>query len=166
MKAWFAFISLAVMSLVAQAQGFPGGKPVAIVVPFAAGGPVDRLARDLAEALRKPLGGATVVIENVAGAGGTIAANKVAKGSPDGYSVLLHHVGMATSPALYRKLTRPALLKPPTGAVFSWGDQTPQTISLSARWQRCIMSIKGPALCLSEMGSLCGECSARLGEAC
>lgn len=104
MKVWFACISLTVMSLTAQAADFPGSKPVSIVVPFAAGGPVDRLARDLAEALRKPLGGATVVIENVAGAGGTIAANKVAKGSPDGYSVLLHHVGMATSPALYRKL--------------------------------------------------------------
>ena len=92
-----------VATLTAQAQGFPT-KPVTIVVPFAAGGPVDRLARDLAEAMRKPMNGATIVIENVAGAGGTIAANKVAKASPDGYTILLHHVGMATSPALYRKL--------------------------------------------------------------
>ena len=61
----------------AFAQGFPGGKPVSIVVPFAAGGPTDRVARDLAEAMRKPLGGANVTVENAAGAGGTIGANKV-----------------------------------------------------------------------------------------
>jgi len=79
-------------------------KPVTIVVPFAAGGPTDKVARDLAEALRKPLGGAVVVIENVGGAGGTLGAAKVAKANPDGYTLLLHHIGMATSPALYRKL--------------------------------------------------------------
>jgi len=87
-----------------QAQGYPGSKAVTIVVPFAAGGPTDRVARDLAEAMRKPLGGATIVIENVAGAGGTIAANKVAKANPDGHTLFLHHIGMATAPALYRKL--------------------------------------------------------------
>lgn len=79
-------------------------KPITIVVPFSAGGPTDKVARDLAEALRKPLGGATVVIENVAGAGGTLGAGKVAKATPDGYTVLLHHIGMATAPALYRNL--------------------------------------------------------------
>ncbi len=79
-------------------------KPITIVVPFSAGGPTDKVARDLAEALRKPLGGATVVIENVAGAGGTLGAGKVAKAAPDGYTVLLHHIGMATAPALYRNL--------------------------------------------------------------
>ena len=78
-------------------------KPVTIVVPFSAGGPTDKVARDLAEALRKPLGG-TLVIENVGGAGGTLGATKVAKAAPDGYTVLLHHIGMATSPALYRNL--------------------------------------------------------------
>jgi tripartite-type tricarboxylate transporter receptor subunit TctC len=79
-------------------------KPITIVVPFAAGGPTDKVARDFAEALRKPLGGATVIIENVGGAGGTLGANKVAKAAPDGYTLLLYHVGMATSPALYRNL--------------------------------------------------------------
>ena len=79
-------------------------KPITIVVPFSAGGPTDKVARDLAEALRKPLSGATVVIENVAGAGGTLGAGKVAKAAPDGYTVLLHHIGMATAPALYRNL--------------------------------------------------------------
>ncbi len=89
----------------ANAQtAYPGSKSITIVVPFAAGGPTDRVARDLAEALRKPLGGATLVIENVAGAGGTIGANKVAKAPADGYTLFLHHIGMATAPALYRKL--------------------------------------------------------------
>jgi tripartite-type tricarboxylate transporter receptor subunit TctC len=78
-------------------------KPVTIVVPFAAGGPTDKVARDLAESLRKPLGG-TIVIENVGGAGGTLGATKVAKAAPDGYTILLHHVSMATSPSLYRSL--------------------------------------------------------------
>jgi tripartite-type tricarboxylate transporter receptor subunit TctC len=79
-------------------------KPVTIVVPFAAGGPTDKVARDLAEALRKPLGGQTVIVENVGGAGGTLGAGKVAKAAPDGYSLLLYHIGMSTSPALYRNL--------------------------------------------------------------
>ena len=88
----------------AYAADFPGNKPITIVVPFAAGGPTDRVARDLAEALRKPLGGATVLVDNAAGAGGTIGANKVAKAAPDGYTILLHHIGMSTQPALYRNL--------------------------------------------------------------
>jgi tripartite-type tricarboxylate transporter receptor subunit TctC len=105
MKRLLVLAAAAATALVANAQAvFPTAKPIAIVVPFAAGGPTDRVARDLAEAMRKPLGGATLVIDNVAGAGGTIAANKVAKASPDGYTLFLHHIGMATSPALYRKL--------------------------------------------------------------
>jgi len=80
-------------------------KPVTIVVPFAAGGPTDKVARDLAEAMRKPLGGQTIIIENVGGAGGTLGAGRVAKASNDGYTLLLHHIGMSTSPALYRKMT-------------------------------------------------------------
>jgi tripartite-type tricarboxylate transporter receptor subunit TctC len=88
-----------------QAQAFPiKDKPITIVVPFAAGGPTDRVARDLAEAMRKPLGGATVVVENAGGAGGTIGANKVAKATADGHTLLLYHIGMATSTALYRNL--------------------------------------------------------------
>jgi len=79
-------------------------KPITIVVPFAAGGPTDKVARDLAEVLRKPLGGQSVIIENVGGAGGTLGAGKVAKAAPDGYTLLLHHIGMATAPALYRNL--------------------------------------------------------------
>jgi tripartite-type tricarboxylate transporter receptor subunit TctC len=78
-------------------------KPVTLVVPFTAGGPTDKVARDLAEALRKPLGG-TLIIENVGGVGGTLGAGKVAKAAPDGYTLLLHHIGMASAPALYRSL--------------------------------------------------------------
>ena len=78
-------------------------KPVTIVVPFAAGGPTDKVARDLGDVLRKQLN-QPVIVENVGGAGGTLGAAKVAKAAPDGYTVLLHHIGMATSPALYRKL--------------------------------------------------------------
>jgi len=106
MKKLFTLSLLAVAALSSgvQAADFPiKDKPVTIVVPFTAGGPTDRVARDLAEALRKPLG-ANVVVENVAGAGGTIGANKVAKAPQDGHTILLHHIGMATSPALYRKM--------------------------------------------------------------
>ena len=91
--------SLALPALAAYPE-----KPVTIVVPFAAGGPTDKVARDLAEVLRKGLNNQTVIIENVGGAGGTLGAAKVAKASPDGYTLLLHHIGMATSPALYRNL--------------------------------------------------------------
>lgn len=98
-----AALSLTSSSLV-WADDFPGTKPISIVVPFAAGGPTDRVARDLAEAMRKPLGNVSITVENAAGAGGTIGANKVAKAKPDGYTLLLWHIGMAATPALYRKL--------------------------------------------------------------
>jgi tripartite-type tricarboxylate transporter receptor subunit TctC len=87
----------------AWAQAYPE-KPITIVVPFAAGGPTDKVARDFAEALRKPLGNATIVIENVGGAGGTLGHTKVAKANPDGYTLLLAHIAIATSPSLYRSL--------------------------------------------------------------
>ena len=105
MKKLFILSLLAASALTnASASEFPiKDKPVSIVVPFAAGGPTDRVARDLAESMRKSLG-ANVVVENVAGAGGTIGANKVAKAPSDGHTLLLHHIGMATSPALYRKM--------------------------------------------------------------
>ena len=96
---------LAAATLGAQAADFPiKDKPITIVVPFTAGGPTDRVARDLAEAMRKPLGGATIVVDNAAGAGGSIGANKVAKASADGYTLLLHHIGMATMPTLVRNI--------------------------------------------------------------
>ena len=96
-------VASAVLAVCAHAQTYPT-KPISIVVPFAAGGPTDRVARDLAEALRKPLGGVSIIIDNVAGAGSSIGANKVAKAAPDGYTLLLAHIGMSTMPALYRTL--------------------------------------------------------------
>jgi tripartite-type tricarboxylate transporter receptor subunit TctC len=96
---------LAAVTLGAQAADFPvKDKVITIVVPFTAGGPTDRVARDLAEAMRKPLGGATIVVDNSAGAGGSIGANKVAKATADGYTLLLHHIGMATMPTLVRNI--------------------------------------------------------------
>jgi tripartite-type tricarboxylate transporter receptor subunit TctC len=96
---------LAGCALGASAADYPvKDKIVTIVVPFTAGGPTDRVARDLAEAMRKPLGGNTIVIDNAAGGGGSIGANKVAKATPDGYTLLLHHIGMSTMPTLVRNI--------------------------------------------------------------
>ena len=86
----------------AWAQAYPS-RTVTLIVPFAAGGPTDVVARTLGAAMSKTLG-QTVVIENKLGAGGTIAANYVAKATPDGYTVFIHHNGMATATGLYRKL--------------------------------------------------------------
>ena len=93
MKQWIALAALAAVSVGAQAQTYPGSKPVSIVVPFTAGGPTDRVARDLAEAMRKQIPGSNFVVENAAGAGGTIGAAKVAKAAPDGHTLLMAAVG-------------------------------------------------------------------------
>jgi tripartite-type tricarboxylate transporter receptor subunit TctC len=95
-------IALALGTQSANAQTYPA-RPVTLVVPFAAGGPTDIVARTLAASMTKTLG-QSVVVENKVGAGGTIAAALVAKAQPDGYTFLIHHNGMATAPALYRKL--------------------------------------------------------------
>lgn len=87
----------------AAAQGAWPTKAVTLVVPFAAGGPTDVVARTLAASMSRTLG-QTVVVENKLGAGGTVAAGHVAKSAPDGYTFFIHHNGMATSTALYRKL--------------------------------------------------------------
>jgi len=100
-----SLLAAAVLGLaapLAQSQAWPS-RPVTLVVPFAAGGPTDVVARTLAGAMTKLLG-QTVVVENRTGAGGTLAANAVAKAAPDGYTFLIHHNGMATAPGLYRKL--------------------------------------------------------------
>ena len=95
-----ATISLTAFS--AGAQTYPD-RTISVVVPFAAGGPPDPATRLVAEAMSKDLG-QQVIVENVGGAGGTLGAGKVAKADPDGYTLLLHHIGMATSATLYRKL--------------------------------------------------------------
>ncbi|MCT8179613.1 tripartite tricarboxylate transporter substrate-binding protein [Variovorax sp. CY25R-8] len=104
MKKLLALTAIAAVAIGAHAQDYPSGKPISIVVPFAAGGPTDRVARDLAEALRKPLGGASVVIDNVPGAGSSIGAAKVARAAPDGYTLLLNHIAMSTIPTLVRNV--------------------------------------------------------------
>ena len=97
-----AAIALSLVAGVVAAQTYPV-KPVTLVVPFTAGGPTDTVARSLGQAMTKPLG-QTIVVENVGGAGGTVGATRVKNAAPDGYTVLLHHIGMSTAPALYRKL--------------------------------------------------------------
>lgn len=86
----------------ASAQTYPE-RTITVVVPFAAGGPTDTVTRLVAEAMSKDLG-QQVIVENVGGAGGTLGAGRVANAEPDGYTLLLHHIGMATSATLYRKL--------------------------------------------------------------
>jgi tripartite-type tricarboxylate transporter receptor subunit TctC len=86
----------------AQAQTYPDGT-ITMVVSFAAGGPTDTVARLIGEAMSKDLG-QQVIVENVAGAGGTLGAANVADAEPDGYRILLHHIGMATTMTLYRNL--------------------------------------------------------------
>jgi tripartite-type tricarboxylate transporter receptor subunit TctC len=97
-----AGVAFAIAATGASAQQYPT-KPVTIVVPFAAGGPTDTVARAVGQAMEKSLG-TTVVVENKPGAGGTIGAADVARAQPDGYKVLVWHIGMSTAPALYRKL--------------------------------------------------------------
>jgi tripartite-type tricarboxylate transporter receptor subunit TctC len=89
-------------SSAAPAQDYPA-KPIVIIVPAAAGGPTDTLTRVLAQQMGEALK-QQMIIENVGGAGGTIGINRAAKARNDGYTLLLYHIGMATSPALYRKL--------------------------------------------------------------
>lgn len=97
-----AMLSALAVTSPASAQQYPS-RPVAVVVPFAAGGPTDVLARTLAVAMTRHLG-QSVVVENTVGAGGTIGANRVAKAPADGHTVFIHHNGMATAVGLYRKL--------------------------------------------------------------
>ena len=100
----------------ASAQDYPS-RTITMIVPFAAGGPTDTVARLLAEPMTVVLG-QQVIVENVGGAGGTLGAGRVAKADPDGYTILLHHIGQATSASLYRKLAYdPATAFEPVGLV-------------------------------------------------
>jgi tripartite-type tricarboxylate transporter receptor subunit TctC len=88
--------------MVAGAQGFPT-RPLTMVIPFAAGGPTDMIGRLLAEGIGRELG-QPVAAENVTGAGGTIAASRVAQSRADGHTLLIHHIGLAAAATLYRQL--------------------------------------------------------------
>ena len=97
-----ALAALLLAAPFAQAQNYPT-KALNMLVPYAAGGPTDTVARVTAQAMGKPLG-QTVVVENRPSAGGILAPEVVKNSKPDGYSILIHHIGMATTPALYRQL--------------------------------------------------------------
>jgi tripartite-type tricarboxylate transporter receptor subunit TctC len=100
-----ALLGLAAVALAtpALAQAPYPTRPISMVIPFAAGGPTDTVGRLIAQAMGAELG-QTVVVENVGGAGGTLGAQRVAQARPDGYTILLHHIGMSTIPTLYRRL--------------------------------------------------------------
>lgn len=102
MRAFLLASILVLTTVAAPAQDFPK-QPITMIVPFAPGGPTDTVARVTAESMGKILG-QTVVVENAAGAGGTLGSNRVVRADPDGYTMLLNHLGLATAPALYRKL--------------------------------------------------------------
>ena len=104
MKKLLVVAAAALSAFAAHADTYPS-KPITIVVPFAAGGPTDRVARDLAEAMRKPLGGVSIVVDNSGGAGSALGTAKVAKAAPDGYTLLLNHIAMATMPNLLRNMS-------------------------------------------------------------
>jgi len=97
-----ALLLVGLSVLVAKAQDYPT-RPVTIIVPFAAGGPTDVLARNLGSTMSASFK-QQMIIENHSGAGGTIGTARAAKAQPDGYTILLMHVGIATAPALYRHL--------------------------------------------------------------
>ena len=99
--AWIAGLMLFAVDP-ADAQKYPE-KVITMVVPFTAGGPTDTVARLVARPMSQVLK-QQIIVENVGGAGGTIGANRVAKAPPDGYTLLLHHIGHATATSLYRKL--------------------------------------------------------------
>jgi tripartite-type tricarboxylate transporter receptor subunit TctC len=135
MKSTLAALALTAGTMLsAGAQTYPD-RPVTMVVPFSAGGPTDTVARLVAEAMSNDLG-QQVIVENVGGAGGTLGAAQVAEAEPDGYTLLLHHIGMATSATLYRSLPYdPLTAFAPIGLVTSVpmtivarADLEPQTI--------------------------------------
>jgi tripartite-type tricarboxylate transporter receptor subunit TctC len=95
-------IALAFAAGSAGAQQYPT-KNITMLVPYAAGGPTDTVARVVAQSMAKPLGH-TIIVENKPSAGGILAPEQVKNSKPDGYTILIHHVGMATTPGLYRQL--------------------------------------------------------------
>ena len=98
-----AFVATVVSIGSARAQTYPA-RPITLIVPFAAGGAVDITARIVGEHMSRTLG-QQVVIENVVGAGGTIASARAMRASPDGYTVMLGHLGThAFAVALYPNL--------------------------------------------------------------
>lgn len=101
-RKFLAALAALVASTAVLAQDYPN-RTISVIVPFAAGGPTDTVTRLIAQSMSKSLG-QTVIVENVAGAGGTIGPKKVAASKPDGYTLVLMHIGISTSVSLYRNL--------------------------------------------------------------
>jgi tripartite-type tricarboxylate transporter receptor subunit TctC len=124
-----AALALAVLAWPAAAQDYPT-KAITLIVPFAAGGPTDTVARLIAQSMSTTLK-QTVVVDNSGGAGGTIGATKAARAPADGYTLFLHHIGHSTAPTLYRKLPYDAVKDfEPIGLV----TDVPMTIISKKDW--------------------------------
>ncbi|TKW74250.1 MAG: tripartite tricarboxylate transporter substrate binding protein BugD, partial [Bradyrhizobium icense] len=95
-------LATAVTPQTANAQAYPS-RTITLVVPAAAGGPTDTVARLIGESMSKTLG-QTIIVENIGGAGGTIGMARVAKAAPDGYTISIYHIAQATHGALYDNL--------------------------------------------------------------
>ena len=102
MKRFVLSIAATLFAASASAQQYPT-RNISMIVPFAAGGPTDTVARVLGQAMGKPLG-QTIIVENRPSAGGILGPEQVKNAKPDGYTILIHHIGMATTPTLYRVL--------------------------------------------------------------
>jgi tripartite-type tricarboxylate transporter receptor subunit TctC len=102
MKRLAVSVAAVLVAASASAQQYPT-RSISMIVPYAAGGPTDTVARVTAQAMGKPLG-QTIVVENRPSAGGILGPEQVKNAKPDGYTILIHHIGMATTPTLYRKL--------------------------------------------------------------
>jgi tripartite-type tricarboxylate transporter receptor subunit TctC len=98
-----AFLFAALIGLPAMADDVYPSRPITMISPYAPGGASDFLARTLAEALKTRLN-QTVLVQNVGGAGGSVGSMQAARAKPDGYTLLLNHIGMSTMPLLYKKL--------------------------------------------------------------
>ncbi len=102
-KLILALAATAMMTGAAQAQSYPN-RPISMIVPFAAGGPTDIIARIVGEHMSKTLG-QQIVVENVAGAGGTTGITRAAQSKNDGYTIMMGHMGThGAAPALYPNL--------------------------------------------------------------
>jgi tripartite-type tricarboxylate transporter receptor subunit TctC len=140
-RLFFAIAAVACCSA-AAAQNFPA-RPVAIVVPFSAGGPTDTIARIMAERMRTSLG-QIVIVENVTGAAGTIGVGRVARAAPDGYTILLHQVGLAAGMTLYpnpsfdaeKDLTGIGIVNTSASTITGRKTLSPNTMSELVRWMK------------------------------
>jgi tripartite-type tricarboxylate transporter receptor subunit TctC len=104
-RGWIGAVTLVALlgwAAPSNAQEFPS-RPITLMVPYAAAGPTDIVARSLGQTMGKALQ-QTIIVENIVGAGGTIAPSRLKNSAPDGYTLLLAHIGMSTAPALYRSL--------------------------------------------------------------